>query len=306
MRRAGIAALGAAGLLAAFVPAATAGGRPARTFVPPYRAGPSGGDQYNVVVADPSSGEVAVTRAYPYPGAFNCAGSGGFAYLRVPAVDTGPVSSVTLDLDRVAVDGYSWVSLLVRDAHGHWLGSRTQRGPLAGSARVTAPVAWTPALVGTAITIDFGLEVASACPNADGGAIHVADVVVAGSVRGTGTPAVAPGPPPPAPAASPGAVVSTVNFTYEPGDDDPIAGLAAPLTIVQGTGLVVVNADGAAPHTLTAVGIGRDGRPLFDSGAPIDAGQAAVVAGVERLAPGRYPFFCRVHTQMRGVLAVVQ
>ena len=43
----------------------------------------------------------------------------------------------------------------------------------------------------------------------------------------------------------------------------------------------------------------------FDSGEPLGAGSGTLVAGVERLAVGSYPFYCKVHTSMRGVLNVV-
>ena len=256
------------------------------TFTPPYSAGPHGGDQYNLISLDPASGRVSAARAYPYPGAFNCAGAGGYAYLRLRPVVTGPVSAVTVDVSQAATDAYTWISLLVRDRAGRWLGGAKLRGPVIGSARLRTPLAWTPDLVGHPILVDIGLELASACPNADGGTASFQDVVITGSVAPASSPRAA--------GVTTGPAVVAANFAYDPADPSVPAG--APL--------LFANGDAAAPHTLTSVGLGSDGRPLFDTGTPIGAGQVAVVAGASKLAPGAYRFYCKVHTEMRGVLTV--
>src|SRR5207237_9995963 len=116
-----VAALGL-GLVPAF------GAGPSSTFKPPSGPGPKGGDQYNFVTADPGSGRVSVARVSPYPGAFNCSGAGGFAYLRLQPVVTRNVTSVVANVGSAAVDGYTWVSVLVRARARHWLGSPTLRG----------------------------------------------------------------------------------------------------------------------------------------------------------------------------------
>jgi plastocyanin len=259
---------------------------PTTTFTPPYSPGPHGGDQYNWISTDPTSGRVSAARAYPYPGAFNCAGSGGYAYLRLRPVVTGPVSAVTVDVSQAATDAYTWISLLVRDGAGRWLGGAKLRGPVIGSARLRTPLAWTPDLVGHPIVVDIGLELASACPNADGGTASFRDVVITGSVAAHPSPARA--------AVTTGPAVVAANFAYNPADPSVPAG--APL--------LFANGDAAAPHTLTSVARGRNGLPLFDTGTPISAGQVAVVTGASALAPGTYPFYCKVHTEMRGVLTV--
>lgn len=43
--------------------------------------------------------------------------------------------------------------------------------------------------------------------------------------------------------------------------------------------------------------------PLFSSGLT-DHGQVHYVAGIEKLAPGTYPFVCQAHSQMYGTLVV--
>src|SRR5947207_8017684 len=76
----GITAVALLGLGSVTVPATAAA---SRTYSPPYSAGPQGGDSNNFISNDPTTGRVTVARAYPSPGAFNCAGKGGFAYDRI-------------------------------------------------------------------------------------------------------------------------------------------------------------------------------------------------------------------------------
>ncbi len=293
MKRALVLVTAAALLVAGAVDGTAAG--PHTTFSPPYAMGAKGGDEWNSVSAEPANGRVTVGRASPTPGAFNCAGAGGFATLRVTAVDTGPVTSVTVAVDQLVADGYTWVTLLVRDGAGRWLGGNKRRGPVAGSATLSTPVEWSPALIGTKLTVDVGLATASACPNVDGGTARFASITVNGSVTKVAT---APGPGGSGggggSAAVPTGVVTTTNFSFTP---------ATP-GLVAGTRLTYVNADVDAPHTVTAAAVDAAGHPLFDSGKPVNAGGVVPVAGTEKLKPGTYAFFCRVHTQMHGTLTV--
>ena len=97
--------------------------------------------------------------------------------------------------------------------------------------------------------------------------------------------------PAPAHAATP-RVVTAVAQTYAPADQ----------AIAAGDPLRFVNLD-ADRHDVTAVNTGDDGLPVF--GTPVTPpGGTAVVAGVERLGPGVYQFFCSVHEYMRGTVAV--
>ena len=279
--------------------AASSGG--GTTVSPPYQSGPQGGDQYNVIQADPSSGTVTIARAYPYPGAFNCAGNGGYAtFLATPTL-TAAASSVSVDYTNSAWDSYTWVTLTVRDAAtGAWLANGELRGPVAGSGTFSVPLT-PPAAAGTTLSIQFGLQVASACPNADGGSVTFSAVTAGGA-----TPSV----PPPQPLpqlpgglTSGAGLITTSNFEYVPGDKDYLT--QVPLQIVSGQGLVLANVDVNAPHTVTSDVTHADGTPLFDSGDPISAGQAALVTGASALAPGTYTFHCKTHTWMMGILQVV-
>jgi plastocyanin len=68
-----------------------------------------------------------------------------------------------------------------------------------------------------------------------------------------------------------------------------------------GSGLDLLNLDEHA-HTLTSVAW-RNGMRLFDSRS-IAQGKSRGVRGVEKLAMGRYRFFCTSHPEMRGILEV--
>jgi len=80
------------------------------------------------------------------------------------------------------------------------------------------------------------------------------------------------------------------------------AGFVAPFTAVtQGSSLTFVNAD-TMTHDITSEAQ-RDGQPLFKS-AFTGSMQTAPVKGVESLPTGSYPFFCSLHTNMKGTLRV--
>ena len=65
--------------------------------------------------------------------------------------------------------------------------------------------------------------------------------------------------------------------------------------------LTLVNLD-TFDHTVTSVATGVDGAPLFDVRVP--GGTSAAITGAEALAEGSYPFYCKLHPQMRGLLVV--
>jgi polyvinyl alcohol dehydrogenase (cytochrome) len=80
-------------------------------------------------------------------------------------------------------------------------------------------------------------------------------------------------------------------------------GYATPAMVMsQGSGLTFQNLDSAI-HDVTARSAGDDGLPLFRS-KRIGTGQAAPVAGADKLEPGTYEFFCSVHPSMTGQLQV--
>lgn len=99
--------------------------------------------------------------------------------------------------------------------------------------------------------------------------------------------ATAVGPLAPAQAANT-ARATTLGFTFVP----PV------VSVAEGDSLVLDNPD-IAPHNLTST----PDQSLFAS-VDVAPGGSGEVFGVPDLAPGQYPFFCTLHTWMRGVLDV--
>lgn len=86
-----------------------------------------------------------------------------------------------------------------------------------------------------------------------------------------------------------------------------------PVYVAQGGRLFLVGADPLGAHAITSYDTYPDGLPLFDTiadGQPLfdtdqaAAGQVVEVFGVPSLQPGAYPFFCRNHFGMDGLLTV--
>ena len=86
--------------------------------------------------------------------------------------------------------------------------------------------------------------------------------------------------------------VTARNFAYEP----------TPTTIDVEDHLTLSNAD-AVPHDVVSRDTDATGQPRFSSEV-ISGGQTAPVEGVEDLGPGSYAFYCSIHPQMAGTLAV--
>lgn len=167
-----VVAIAATALLATSSPATAA-----TTYAAPYESGPSGGDQYNHIEASPDDGTVTVLRANPTPGAISCGGSGGFAYLRVAHPVTASVTSAVVAYDAATTSPFTWISVEARDSTGY-IGSGRIRGPMAADAgRLVVTFDRAP-VVGDTLTVDFGLQVASACPNVDGGTVHFPEVSI--------------------------------------------------------------------------------------------------------------------------------
>lgn len=167
------------GLLVALATAVTlssagpAGAAKAKVYSAPYKAGPSGGDSFSYHSAD-SSGTVTVGRVYPIPGAINCTKGGPYAKLLVPV--KAPVTKIVAYYDSAAVDDFTFVLVGLRDNKGDWFGTKQVRGFLTGSGQIT----FVPdgGQGNGPLTIEFGLQQSSACPNADVGTIHFSKLQV--------------------------------------------------------------------------------------------------------------------------------
>ena len=101
-------------------------------------------------------------------------------------------------------------------------------------------------------------------------------------------------PTPSAPEGATGAVIA--------GPEATATGFAPPVVAVpKGSALTFINAD-TMTHDVTSVKR-KDGKPVFKS--PFTgSGSTSQVNGTKKLAPGTYPFFCSLHTQMKGELRV--
>jgi hypothetical protein len=176
---------GAASLLAVClcllvaIPGAAAGKDKNKSYRPPYKKGPSGGDAWNYVHSDPQSGEMAVFRVFPgIPPVVGCAPepSAGWAMFRVKHRVAEPVDAVELHYEAFA-EPYTWITVGVRGADGDWLGVRKSQGPHYGDGKLIAKVFDKPQR-GDIVWIEFGLQLGDACPQVGGGAATFPRVVV--------------------------------------------------------------------------------------------------------------------------------
>ena len=179
-RIASLVALFALVVAAVLVPSAAHGAKKkGAVHEPPYKAGPSGGDGFNHVEADPSSGNMAVFRLFPgIPPVTGCAPepSAAWAMFRVKHDVKTPVSKVTVAYSA-AVGAYGWITVGARDSKGEWLGVKKRQGPLAESGELTAKLFDKPR-PGETITVEFGLQLGDACPQAEGASAMFPSVTV--------------------------------------------------------------------------------------------------------------------------------
>lgn len=162
--------------MAAVVPAqaSPAGGK---TFQAPFKVGTTGGDSFSYHNAS-SDGTVTVGRVYPIPGAINCTKGGPYAKLLVKHKARKPVKKVVVSYDSAAVDNFTFLLLSLRDGAGHWYGTTTVRGFISGSGTATLVPDRPQGRLPRTLTVDFGLQQSSACPNADAGTIHFTKVEI--------------------------------------------------------------------------------------------------------------------------------
>ena len=167
-------------LAAILVPSAAQGAKKkGSVYEPPYKAGPSGGDDFNFSEADPSSGNMTVFRLFPgIPPVTGCAPepSAAWSMFRVKHKVTAPVSEVSVAY-TAAVGAYGWITVGARDAKGEWLGVKKRQGPLAESGELTAKLFDKPSR-GETITVEFGLQLGDACPQVESASAMFPSVTV--------------------------------------------------------------------------------------------------------------------------------
>jgi hypothetical protein len=165
-------------LIGALLPVGGAGAAAKdKTYGAPYSEGPTGGDQWSMQQANAEDGRIFVGRLYPIFNPISCAPGGSMAKLEVVHKVTGKTRSVVADFTDAGLDQYSFVTLAVKSAKGKWLASTRQRGPLVGDGSVTAKL-FGKVRKGQKVTIQFGLEAASACPNASGATARFTQITV--------------------------------------------------------------------------------------------------------------------------------
>jgi hypothetical protein len=180
MRRSFVAFVAALAALGVVAGSSTAGPHHGKTtHKPPYKAGPSGGDEFNYVEADPETGEVTVLRIFPgIPPVVGCEPepSAGWAMLRVPHQAHGRIKKVTVNFEG-ELDPYAWVTAGVRDASGEWLGVRKLQGPHTGEGDLVLRLNEQPKPHSTA-TVEFGIQLGDACPQVGGASVSFLSIVV--------------------------------------------------------------------------------------------------------------------------------
>jgi hypothetical protein len=162
-----VAVLAAVALASAFISPGAHAATSSKTYQPPYKVGPAGGDAYNFTYRDAGTGRMAVARTFPginpivgcYPAA-----DAGWATFDVSHRVSRSISSVSLHFDGV-LDAYSWVTLTVR-AKRRWLGVRKFQGPFGGQDQELTLKLRRTARHGEPVMIEFGVQLGDACPQA--------------------------------------------------------------------------------------------------------------------------------------------
>ena len=175
-------AVASAAVVACSLPAIGApvdGAKSGKAYKPPYKNGPTGGDEFNYVHRDRDTGQMAVFRVFPgIPPVVGCEPepSAGWGMFRVEHRVKRPVKAVSVVFDG-ALDPYSWVTVGARRGKD-WLGVKKYQGPHEGSQTVTARLFDRPR--GGRITLEFGLQLGDACPQVGASAVQFTSVKVAG------------------------------------------------------------------------------------------------------------------------------
>lgn len=173
-----VVTLAAATLVAAGFAATTpASAAKAKSYSAPFTVGADGGDQWSYHSAS-KDGMVTVGRVYPVPGVINCTKGGPYARLDVTHKATSAVRKVVVSYTNAAVDNFTFAMVSLRDSNGHWYGTKTIRGFVAGSGTITLTPDQPQGHFPRRLTVEFGLQQSSACPNADVGTISFTKVEV--------------------------------------------------------------------------------------------------------------------------------
>lgn len=169
-----------AALVVGLLPAAGAAAKAKETtYEAPYKQGPEGSGAGGFTYGNPDDGRVFIGRMYPVFNPISCGPGGGFSKLQVKhgVKKKGKFSTVSVDFTDAAIDPYTFVTVAVKNKKGDWLASGRQRGPIVGSGTLETEVFGKLPKKGK-VTILFGLEMASACPQLNGGSARFTQVTV--------------------------------------------------------------------------------------------------------------------------------
>lgn len=134
---------------------------------PPYRAGPSGGDNHTVTRSNPETGTVTVLEHNTRQAAFvHCIGNGPMATLEVLHPITEPVSAVQIAYSNAILTDSVVMNAIVTGSSSGWLGHGAALGPKVApddqSGTLEIPLDATPQ-AGETMTIQFGLQTHAGC-----------------------------------------------------------------------------------------------------------------------------------------------
>jgi hypothetical protein len=136
----------------------------ANTYGPPYKVGPSGGDNHSMATADPNTGHIMIFEDnLRQSAAVACAGDGPRATLLATHPVTGPVAAVDVAFVDAHLTQNVVIDVLVTGSESGWLGHKSDFGEMDGeSGSVKVPIQGKP-VNGETMTVQFGLQVGPGC-----------------------------------------------------------------------------------------------------------------------------------------------
>jgi hypothetical protein len=158
MRRIGVALAASLMVVTLATPAGAA------TYGPPYKVGPSGGDNHSMHSADPNTGHIMIFEDnLRQSAAVVCAGDGPRATLLARHTVEGPLSAVNVNYTDARLTQNVVIDVLVTGSKSGWLGHRAAFGEMEGeSGSLRVPIQGKP-VDGEVVTIQFGLQVGPGC-----------------------------------------------------------------------------------------------------------------------------------------------